>query len=186
MDALELIDQLEEMIESGTIIPITGRVMLNKADLLEMIKDIRLKLPDDLKQAKWITQEKQRIIIEAQKQAEAIIKETDVRLKREVEQHDITTDANRRASEIISGAQKNAKEIRLGAKEYADQLLSDLENNLDTNGRDLSEKMRINTDEMLSHIQKDALEIIKMAEGLVHEKIEEVRENVKELRKING
>lgn len=186
MDALELIDKLEDMIEDGTIIPITGKVMLNKADLLDMLKEIRLNLPDDLKQAKWITQEKQRIIIEAQKQAEAIIKETDIRLKREIEHHDITIDANKRAADIISAAQKNAKEIRLGAKEYADQLLSNLEINLDANGKELSEKLQKDTAEMLAHIQNDVVNIIKMAEGLVHEKSNELRENIKELRKING
>lgn len=183
---MDLVDKLEDMIEGGPAIPITGKVMLNREDLLDMIKEIRLKLPDDLKQAKWITQEKQRIIIEAQKQAEAIIKETDVRLKREIEQHDITLEANRRAAEIISAAQKNAKDIRLGAKEYADRLLSDLEKNLNIKGKDLSDKLRKNTDNMLIHIQNDVLEIIKMAEGLVREKTDEVRENMQELRKING
>lgn len=186
MDVLELIDQLEDLIEGSATFPMTGKAMLNKADLLDMLKEIRIKLPDDLKQAQWITQEKQRVIIEAQKQAEAIIKETDVRLKREIEHHDITVEANRRAAEIISNAQKNAKDIRLGAKEYADQLLSNLEKSLDNNGRSLSEKLQNNTEEMLSHIQQDVIGIIKMAEGLVKEKTIEVRENIKELRKINS
>lgn len=186
MDVLELIDHLEDIIEGGTPIPITGKVMLNKADLLDMLKEIRIKLPDEMKQAQWITQEKQRIIAEAQRQADAMIKETDVRLKREIEHHDITSEANKRASDIINNAQRNAKEIRLGAKEYADQLLSELEKSLNTNGKELSEKLQSDTSDMLNRIQMDVIELIKMVNGLVDQKTMEVRDNIKELRRMNG
>jgi cell division septum initiation protein DivIVA len=153
LDVLEIIDQLDDIIENSTSIPITGKIILNKEDLLDMLKEIRLKLPDDLKQAQWITGEKQKILVEAQRQAEAMIKETDIRIKREIERHDITVEANKRAAEIINNAQKNAKEIRLGAKEYADQLLSELERNLDNNGRSLSEKLQDDTEVMLNTIK---------------------------------
>lgn len=186
MEVLELIDQLEDIIDGGTSIPITGKVVLSKEDLLDMLKEIRLNLPDDLKQAKWITDEKQRIMIEAQKQADAIVKETDIRLKREIEQHDITVEANKRAAEIINNAQKNAKEIRLGAKEYADQLLTDLEKNIDSKGRELSEKLQLDTAKMLGVIEGDVVELVKTVEGQVNNKLDEIRENIKELRKING
>ncbi|MDI6618444.1 MAG: ATPase [Clostridiales bacterium] len=185
MDILDLIDQLEDMIQDSSSIPLTGKVMLNKNDLLDMLQEIRLKLPDEFKQAKWITEEKQRILIEAQKQAEAILKETDARLKREIEHHDITEEANRRAAEIINNAQKKAKDIRLGAREYANQLLEDLEKNIDTSGKALSLKMQNDTAELLNKVQSDVVDIIKSIEGNVSEKATEIKENIKELKKIN-
>jgi cell division septum initiation protein DivIVA len=186
LDVLELIDQLEDIIENSASIPMSGKVIVSKGDLLDILKDIRLKLPDSLKQAQWITQEKQKILIDAQRQADAIIKETDYRLKREIEHHDITAEANRRAAEIVNTAQRNAKDIRLGAKEYADQLLSDLERKLDENGSGLSEKLQIETRDMLSAIENDVIDLIKMVEQQTSDKLNELRENIKELRKINN
>lgn len=186
MDVLELIDQLEDMIEGAAAIPIMGKIMVNKVDMLDMLKEIRIKLPDDLKQAQWITHEKQRIISEAQKQADAMIKETDIRLKREIEHHNITNEANKRATDIVNNAQKNAKDIRIGARDYADQLLCDLEKNIDKNGKELSQKLQMDTQEMLSKVQNDVFEILKMIEDTISQKTNEVRDNVKELRKING
>lgn len=186
MDVLDLLDKLEDMIENSTSIPITGKIVANKGDLLDMLKEIRLKLPDDLKQAKWITDQKQKILIDAQRQAEALVKETDTRLKREIEHHDITVEANRRSGEIIANAQKNAKEIRLGAKEYADQLLCDLENGLNSRGKDMSEKLQKDTAESLETINNDIIELVNSIEKQVNDRLGEVRENIKELRKTNG
>lgn len=186
MDVLDLLDQLEDMIENSTSIPITGKIVVNKVDLLDMLKEIRLKLPDDLKQAKWITDQKQKILIDAQRQAETLVKETDTRLKREIEHHDITAEANKRGSEIVANAQKNAKEIRLGAKEYADQLLCDLEKSLNDSGKGMSEKLQQDTTQALETINNDVIELIDGVEKQVNDRLEEVRENIKELRKTNG
>lgn len=186
MDVLELIDQLEDMIEDCAMIPITGKIMINKNDLLDMLKEIRLKLPDDLKQAQWITEEKQKIIIEAQKQADTIIKEADLKVKREIEHHDITQEATRRAAEIINNAQKDAKEIRLGSKEYADGLLSELEKNLNNTGKIMSQKMQNDTNQMLETIHNDVLQLLNSVEKQVNDNLDEVRKNIKELKKFNG
>ena len=54
MDALELIDELEDLIDKGVSVPFTGHCLLDKEDLMDLIQEIKLKLPDDLNQAKWI------------------------------------------------------------------------------------------------------------------------------------
>ena len=76
--------------------------------------------------------------------------------------------------------------FRSGAKDYANQLLVDLENNLDENGKELSEMLQQNTGEMLSKIQEDVIELIKVMENTVGQKTDEIRENMKELKKMNG
>ena len=67
MDILMLIDEIEDIIEAGTTVPFSGKVMIDKEEVLEIIKEIRIKLPDEIKQAAWIKEERQRILAQAQK-----------------------------------------------------------------------------------------------------------------------
>lgn len=127
MEVLALIDTLEDIIEKGVPLPLTGKCLLDKEELLEIIKEIRLKLPDDLKQAKWVKEERQRILLEAQKEANNLIKNTEERIISLIDENEISKKAYEQANEIIANAQKNAREIRLGTKEYADEVLENLE-----------------------------------------------------------
>lgn len=128
MEVLALIEALEDVIEKGVSIPLSGRCLIDKDEVLEIIQEIRLKLPDDLKQAKWVKEERQRILLEAQKEANNLVKSAEDKLLALIDEHEITKKANEQANEIIANAKKNAREIRLGTKEYADEVLENLEN----------------------------------------------------------
>ena len=79
MEILEILDILEEKVESARNIPIINRAIIDKEDLLASIEDIRLRLPDDLKQARWIKDDRKRILAEAQEEADNIIKQGEER-----------------------------------------------------------------------------------------------------------
>jgi len=128
VEVLALIEALEDVIEKGVSIPLSGRCLIDKDEVLEIIQEIRLKLPDDLKQAKWVKEERQRILLEAQKEANNFVKSAEDKLLALIDEHEITKKANEQANEIIANAKKNAREIRLGTKEYADEVLENLEN----------------------------------------------------------
>lgn len=123
MDVLKLIDELEDIIDAGTSVPFSGKVMVDKIELLEIIKDIRIRLPDEIKQASWIKEERQRILAEAQKDADTMIEEAQYKLEELIDQEEVTKKARERGEQIIARAQTNAKEIRLGSVDYADNLL---------------------------------------------------------------
>jgi len=128
VEVLALIEVLEDYIEKGVSIPLSGKCLVDKEEILEVIQEIRLKLPDDLKQAKWVKEERQRILLEAQKEADNIIKSAEDKIISMIDEHEITKKAYEQANEIIANAQKNAREIRIGTKEYADEVLENLEN----------------------------------------------------------
>ncbi|SCL83337.1 ATPase [Sporanaerobacter sp. PP17-6a] len=130
MEVLNLIDEMEDIIENSSQIPFSGKSILDKEELLEIIKEIRLKLPDEIKQANWIKEEKKRILAEAQKEANTLMDEAKIHLEELVERDEITKAAKERAEEILSKAQSNAKDIRIGAMEYADNLLRETQQNL--------------------------------------------------------
>ena len=130
MDVLKLIDEIEDIVEAGSGLPFSNKVMVDQAEILEIVKEIRIKLPDEIKQAAWIKDERQRILAEAQKDADTLMKDAEFKLKELVDQDEITKQANSKAEELVGKAQANAKEIRLGAIEYADSLLMETQENL--------------------------------------------------------
>lgn len=130
MEVLRLIDEIEDIVEAGSNVPFSGRVMIDKGEILDIIQDIRIKLPDEIKQATWIKDERQRILAEAQKDADRLMEEAELRLEELIDQEQITKKATERGEEIITKAQINAKEIRLGSLEYADNLLEEQQESL--------------------------------------------------------
>ncbi len=130
MDIEQIIDALEEKIDSCFTIPLWGRGIIDKDELLDMIADIRVKFPDEMKQAKWVKEERQRIISDAQKEAEDIIRATEEKIATMINEHDITQQAYEKANQIVDSAQKNSHEIRISANQYADDVLRALEEEL--------------------------------------------------------
>ena len=127
MEIFTLLETLEDILERSKSIPLLGKSVVEKEELLEIIKEIRLKLPDELKQAKWVKEERQRIIADAQKEAEAIIRDAQTKVIGLIDDHEITRQALAQKEEIIQSADKVAKEISTGTREYADTLLERLE-----------------------------------------------------------
>jgi len=130
MDVLRLIDEIEDILENASTLPFSNKVVIDADELCEIIREIRIKLPDEIKQANWIKEERQRILAEAQKDADTIINEAESKLEELIDENEITRRAKEAAEEIITKAQNNAKEIRLGALEYADNILYETQQNL--------------------------------------------------------
>lgn len=130
MDVLKLIDEIEDIVENAGSMPFTKKAVVNSEEILDIIKEIRLRIPDEMKQANWIKEEKDRIIADAQNDAENILNNAEYKLEELIEGESITKIAQERSKEILLNAQNNAKEIRLGAMEYADSLLLEAQENL--------------------------------------------------------
>ena len=127
MEIFTLLETLEDMLENSKKVPFTTRGMVDKEEMLEIIKEIRIKLPDELKQAKWIKEERNRIIQEAQKEADDIVKEAENRIISMIDEHEITKKAYEQKTQIIENANEMSREMSRSTKEYADGILSEIE-----------------------------------------------------------
>ena len=87
MEIFTLLDELEEYLEGAKSVPFTTKCIVDKDEFLETIKEIRLKLPDELKQAKWVKEERGRILVEAKKEADGIVKEAENRIISMIDDH---------------------------------------------------------------------------------------------------
>ncbi len=130
MEVLEIIDMLEDVVDKSMTIPLVGRAVVDREELMDLIQEVRLNLPGDLKQAKWVKDERQRILDEAAKEAESIIKNAEEKMASLIDDHEITQKAYAQANEIIAAAQNNARELRLGTKQYADDVMASLESRI--------------------------------------------------------
>ena len=127
MEIFALLETLEDILEKSKAVPFTNKSIVNKNELLDIIKEVRLKLPDELKQAKWIKEERGRILQEAEKEADDIVREAENRIIAMIDEHEITRKAYDQKAEIIETANEMSREITKGTKDYADGILENLE-----------------------------------------------------------
>ncbi len=127
MEIFTLLETLEDIIENAKAVPFTEKVIVDKNDILDLIKEIRLKLPDELKQAKWIKEERERIMAEAHKDADDIVKEAENRIISMIDEHEITRKAYDKKEEIVAQANEMHRTIVRDTNVYADELLANVE-----------------------------------------------------------
>lgn len=127
MEIFTLLENLEDILDKSKNVPFSSKTMVDKEEVLEIISEIRLKLPEELKQAKWIKEERQRILVEAQKEADDIVKEAENRIISMIDEHEITKKAYEKKAEIIETANEMSREISKGTKDYADNVLNGIE-----------------------------------------------------------
>ena len=136
----QLIDEIEEFVESCKSQPFSQtKVIVPKDELFELLTELRLKTPDEIKRYQKIIANKDKIISDAQAQAQQMLDETTTYANHLVEEHQIMIKAYERAEEVLNSAQAqaeatineanmNAEEIRLNALQYTKDMVDNLEN----------------------------------------------------------
>ncbi len=137
MEVFELLEEIESLIEDGKSIPFTAKRLIDVEVLEQILEEIKNKMPDEMKQAKWIKEERTRILQEANKEAEDIVKEAENRIIEMIDEHEITKQAYLRQDQIIDEAKRHSREITEGTKVYTDEILSEAEAKI----KDLSEHL---------------------------------------------
>ena len=131
MDIMEIIDMMEEAIEKASALPLTGKIMVDKDEMLDYIQELRLVYPDELKEAKWVKEERERILSEAENRAQTIQKNAEETQMQLIDEHEITKCAYDQANELVKSATDKAIEIKTDCDQYVDEILNDAENRLE-------------------------------------------------------
>ena len=131
MDIMEIIDILEEIIEKASAVPFTRKVMVEKDEILDYLQELRLTYPDELKEAKWVKSQKDRILSEAENRAANIQKSAEETQMQLIDEHVITRCAYEQANELVKSASDQAGEIKADCDQYVEELLNDAEARLE-------------------------------------------------------
>jgi len=126
-DLNELIERLEEVITRGSRVPLTNRVMVEEAEALVLLEQIRRSLPRELRQARRVLQERQKIILEAQMEAQKILSTAQERAQYIMSEQGIVNEAKARCEEMLRQAKDQAKRAKGEVDLYALELLSRVE-----------------------------------------------------------
>ena len=131
MKVLELLEELEDIVDNATNVPLTSKIMLEAEDVFNIVREVRLALPDDVQQAKLIRDERDRILADAKAEYERIIREAKKQADYLVETDDITLRATKLAQEIREDAELHAKMLKMRSYDYVDKMLYDMQAKMD-------------------------------------------------------
>jgi F0F1-type ATP synthase membrane subunit b/b' len=130
MDVLVLIDKLDALVRNAKHVPLSSEVRVDKEKLADLLDQLRVTIPEEIKEARWIVKERGEMLAAAEREAERILGEAHERQTQLVAEHHLTAQADLAAEDIIDDARAEEREIRLGAEDYAGEILSTFEVNL--------------------------------------------------------
>jgi cell division septum initiation protein DivIVA len=127
MDLIERIDELQVLIEEAKPVPFSSSAVINRDEFLELLAQLKQEVPDEVRQARWMTKDREEMLARARKEAERIITESREQRDRLLSRTEIVHAAEREAERISDAAKEQAARIRLEAEDYIDQKLAAFE-----------------------------------------------------------
>ncbi|AUW94516.1 MAG: ATPase [Sulfobacillus thermosulfidooxidans] len=121
-----LLDRFQQLIQQSRKLPWTHRVLLDEAELTTLVAQIQHVLPEEVKQARWVVQERDRLLEDAHKEAQQIVETAREQAAKLAEESEILQEARRKADQIVDQARTTAREIHRAARVYADEILAGL------------------------------------------------------------
>jgi hypothetical protein len=109
VDILYLVDRLEELVGVGKRVPFSGRVMVEEEQFLALVDQLRIAVPNEIKQAQRVIRERERIIAEAQDEASRILDAAKKRAEYFVSQEGILNEARQQSEAILVLAEEKRK-----------------------------------------------------------------------------
>ena len=118
------LDKMDELLEEAWNLPFTGgKRMIDIEKMRNLIDDIRLNLPRELKEAKAIAADREDILRSAEREAEEIVRRAEKKAKVLVSHEEISKAAREKATEILTEAAKKARELQNTSVGFADGTL---------------------------------------------------------------
>ena len=158
----QIIGEIEEYVDSCKFQPLsTTKIVVNKEEIEELLRELRLKTPDEIKRYQKIINNKDAILEDAQSKADALIADAQARAQELVTQHEIMQKAyaqandtinaaNKQAQEILDSATQDANSIRLSAITYTDDMMANIGSVLNTTLEDAGAKYKTFIDSLQS------------------------------------
>lgn len=135
----QIIEEIEEYIDSCNYQPLSKKnIVVNKEEMEELLRELRMKTPEEIKRYQKILANKDAILADAQAKAEAIVQQANLQCTELISEQEIMKQAYAQANavveaatvqaqEILNNAAADANEIRMGAMQYTDSMLANMQ-----------------------------------------------------------
>jgi len=131
MDILQLIDRLEELFNESKNIPLTRNVMVDEDRMLDIIDQMRIAIPEEVKKAQQLLGQRDRVLAQAQEEANRTLELARQKADQMVMKDMVTQEASKRAEQILAQARTEAEGIRADADDYVVDSLTQLQSELE-------------------------------------------------------
>lgn len=162
MDILYLVDRLENLIAGSRKMPLVNQIILKEGDILTIVDQMRTTIPDEIKQARRIIQEKERILAQAQAEASTLLARAREETERAMNREGLLRAAEQRSQEMVHSAEQQAQRTIQEADAHAEQLKNEADNYVAETLRNIRDHLA--TIEM--DISRDIISIEKGLESL--------------------
>lgn len=130
MDILYLVDRLENLIAGSRRMPLVNQIILKEAEILNIVDQLRTAIPEEVKLARRVIQDKERIIAQAQADASILLTRAREESERAIKREGLLQAAGIRSQEIVRDAEENAQKLKAEADIYAAETLRALRDHL--------------------------------------------------------
>lgn len=154
----DLILEMEDIMDEASSVPFSKKIAVDPDEIYEILNEMKDSLPEEIKQAQWVTDEKDRILSEASSEASNRLSQAEGEIKnfkeqaksqyqKMVSEHELTQQARKEADRILQEAAAEAKNIRQQSYDYIDRLFS---GSIDNFGQ-LVQQLEKNRDKILEN-----------------------------------
>jgi vacuolar-type H+-ATPase subunit H len=149
MDILQLIDRLEELFNESKNIPLTRNVMVDEDRMLDIIDQMRIAIPEEVKKAQQLLGQRDRVLAQAQEEANRTLEIARQKADQLVAKDVVAQEASRRAELILAQARTDAENVRIDADDYVLDSLTQLQAELERISNQVANGVRTVKDEQL-------------------------------------
>jgi regulator of protease activity HflC (stomatin/prohibitin superfamily) len=149
MDILQLIDRLEELFNDARSVPFTHNVVVDEDKMLELIDQMRIAIPEEVKKAQQVVAQRDRVMAQAQEEANRTLQIARDKADQMQQNHSIVQEAQRRADQILAQARADAESTRIEADNYVLDVLMQLQEKIEALGNQVNNGIRIMQEEQM-------------------------------------
>jgi hypothetical protein len=149
MDILQLIDRLEELFNESKNIPLTRNVMVDEDRMLDIIDQMRIAIPEEVKKAQQLLGQRDRVLAQAQEEANRTLEIARQKADQLVAKDTVAQEASRRAELILAQARTDAENVRIDADDYVLDSLTQLQAELERISNQVANGVRTVKDEQV-------------------------------------
>jgi hypothetical protein len=130
-DAETLVRRCIDIIANAPKMPLSSSPRIDADEIIELLQDALERLPDELRQARWMLKERQEFVAKTRREAEEILEAARVRAERMVQRTEVVRAAEQRARQVMEAAETDARRLRHETEDFLDQRLGSFEILLD-------------------------------------------------------
>jgi hypothetical protein len=131
VDVHEKLDELTELVEGARAMPMSSSCIINRAELLTLLEELRALLPAEFDLAEQLLAERDKVVSEGRDQADEIVAAAHEERLRLVSETEVFAQAQREASQVRADAEEDAESMRQQVDDYVDSKLANFEITLD-------------------------------------------------------